>query len=200
MPAAAAAAAGAGAHGEDEVLRVFIAIAAPESVRARAIEVISRLSAAPSTFRWSAERSIHLTLRFLGETRRSQLPGVEALMRRACAAIAPFDMSVDGAGFFGALEPVGPRVLWLGVHEGAAPLAALANALGFNEARAFAPHITIGERRADAAMSPAFLAGLRAELARPAARLGCTVDTITLYASKRGVFEPLLELPLRGRE
>ncbi len=163
-------------------MRLFYAVAADAEVRAAAAAVVSRLRRAPGDYRWVDPRDMHLTLRFLGETPEERLPEVEALMRRAAAAAAPFEIVLGGAGAFE--SPESPRVVWLGLDEGREPMERLADALGRDEERPFSPHLTLGRNRRTSA-PPGFVAALRAV---PPLGLRRRVDRISLYASRPAPF------------
>ena len=91
----------------------------------------------------------HLTLLFLGEIPRERVgPIVEALTPIG-AAIAPFDAVLEGVGAFP--SPERPRVVWVGVTQGASELIGLASRVrerlaGEGEPsrrETFAPHLTL---------------------------------------------------------
>ena len=177
-------------------MRLFYAAAADEQVKAAAAAVVSRLRLAPGDYRWVDPRDMHVTFRFLGETPEAELPEVEALMRRAAARSAPFDVVYGGAGAFDSLED--PRVVWIGLAQGAEAMGRIAGLLGRDEPRPFSPHLTLGRRRREPVPAE-FLAALRAE---PPLALRRRVERISLYASRPAPFghayEVLLEAELAG--
>lgn len=169
-------------------MRLFIAVPADEETKAEAAAVVARLRRLPGDFRWVDPRDMHVTLRFLGETPDEKLAEVEALMRAAAAKAARFELVYGAAGAFDTLDA--PRVVWLGVDEGAAALEALAGAVGRDEPRPFSPHLTLGRSRRED-VPPEFVAGLKTEkplgLRRP-------VTKISLYASKPAPFGHTYEI------
>jgi 2'-5' RNA ligase len=175
-------------------MRLFIAVAADEEVKAAAAAAVARLRRAPGEYRWVDPRDMHVTLRFLGETPEEKLPEVEALMRRAAAASAPFEIVYGGVGAFDSLEDA--RVIWIGLDEGLEPMRRLSELVSRDEPRPFAPHLTLGRRKREP-VPPEFLAALRAE---PALALRRPVAKLSLYASRPAPFghayEILLEAPL----
>jgi 2'-5' RNA ligase len=177
-------------------MRLFYAAAADEEVKAAAAAVVARLRRAPGDYRWVDPRDMHVTFRFLGLTDEAHLPEVEANMRRAAAQSKPFDIVYGGVGAFESLED--PRVVWIGLDEGAEPMEKIADLLGRDEERPFSPHLTLGRRKRDP-VPPEFLAALRAE---PALALRRRVERISLYASRPAPFghayEILLEADLAG--
>ncbi|MDE2491441.1 MAG: RNA 2',3'-cyclic phosphodiesterase [Elusimicrobia bacterium] len=174
-------------------MRLFFAVAADEEVRAAAAAAVRRLRREPGDYRWVDPRDMHVTLRFLGETPEARLPELEALMRRAAAAAAPFEVVYGRAGAFEAIDR--PRVVWIGVDEGRERLEALAAALGRDEPRPYAPHLTLGRnRRVDA--PPPFQEALAA---LPPLGLRRPVEAISLYASRPAPFGHAYEILLRAR-
>ncbi|MFI5362346.1 MAG: RNA 2',3'-cyclic phosphodiesterase [Elusimicrobiota bacterium] len=177
-------------------MRLFYAAAADEEVKAAAAAVVSRLRRAPGDYRWVDPRDMHVTFRYLGETPESDLPEVEARMRRAAARSAPFDVVFGGVGAFDSLND--PRVVWIGLEEGAESMERIAGHLDRDEPRPFSPHLTLGRRRREPAPA-GFLAALRAE---PALALRRRVEKISLYASRPAPFghayEVLSEAELAG--
>ena len=92
---------------------------------------------------------LHLTLAFLGSIPDERLPDVIAACAAAASAQAPFDIALDRAGRFPLAGA--PRVVWLGVGEGATESADLAAAvrraltargLPFDE-KPFRAHVTL---------------------------------------------------------
>lgn len=170
-------------------MRLFIAIAADEEVRAEAAAVVARLrKASGDDFRWVDPRDMHITLRYFGEQPQSRLPEIESLMRTAAAQTAPFDIVYGRAGAFDSLER--PRVLWLGIEEGKAALEAAANAVGRDEPRPYHPHLTLGRNRREG-VSPEFVAAFRAESSGSLRR---RVTKLSLYASRPAPFGHAYEI------
>jgi len=97
---------------------------------------------------------MHLTLLFIGEARDERVPAIVESMN-APAGLPPFDVTFGGVGVF---PPRGaPRVLWVGIAEGAASLERLqhdivervrAVGIAFDD-RPFHPHLTLGRWRGD---------------------------------------------------
>lgn len=142
-----------------------------------------------SSLKFVNPQQAHLTLAFLGEVLPPQAEQVIAAMQEPIAGISPFRMAFGGLGIF---PPLGaPRVLWLGLSEGARDVIALQRvvagrleALGVRlEDRAFHPHLTIGRwkqaRPSDRPSLPA-----EAPHASTPSTGGMTVDRVTLYESR----------------
>lgn len=134
-------------------MRLFVAIDLPSAEKAVIGRALERLAAHDLPIRWLPADSLHITLKFLGETSESQCASITSGLRDVAAANTRFDISLQGLGAFPTLGR--PDIFWLGV-EPSGPLAtlqqqveAVCTPLGFApEARAFKPHITIGKTKA----------------------------------------------------
>ncbi len=136
-------------------MRTFVEISLDEQTKRQiadcqhALQVQLESDGAPACLRWPAAESIHLTLRFLGETGLQQ----QALLAHDLALLAEqwpqFHLQVNGLGGF---PDVGhPNVVWLGVEgdmdtlrDLQSEVERLAQAADFEpDNRAFSPHLTI---------------------------------------------------------
>ena len=165
---------------------MFVAVDLDDSTRAavaREQQMAWRLAAnAPITF--VDPKQAHLTLAFLADVPSPQCDQLIAAMHEPIDAVGPFDMAFGGLGVF---PPKGaPRVLWLGVLEGAREVIALQQAVAQRiaslglalEDRAFHPHLTLGRwKHARPSDRPAETAGARSTGAMH-------VDHVTLFESR----------------
>lgn len=102
--------------------------------------------------KWVEPDLLHFTLKFLGEVPEVRVQDVAGAVREV-AGTNPFEITIEGLGAFPHLRS--PRVLWVGVTEGATELVALARRVEDalfrirfpREARPFEPHLTIGRIR-----------------------------------------------------
>ena len=159
-------------------MRLFIAVASDEQVQKVAAAVIARLSRAKGNFRWVDPCDMHTTLRYLGPTPKDKIPGIRDLMTRAAREIPPFELVYGGVGAFNTLEEA--RVIWIGLSEGSELMACLADLLGRDDPRPYAPHLTLGRNR-KASAPDEFISALQTE---PALNLRRPVKKISLYASR----------------
>lgn len=179
-------------------MRTFIAIDIDERIRRQLAAVQDALRPKAGRMKWVDPDSMHLTLKFLGDTTPAQAEAVSAELAEISAATAPFDIRVEGLGVFGPRGPV--RVIWTGVADPHGRLVALRDAvearvapLGFpTEARPFSPHLTLARSgreppnphlREIVARLPAFCAGEQ------------LVTELVLYESMltraRAIYEPV---------
>ncbi len=139
-------------------MRLFVAVNLPPEERRRAWEAAQPLRAAHLPVRWTAEDSLHLTLRFLGEVEPERVGPIGEVLAGAVRGARPFAVSLGGVGAFPSLAK--PRVVWVGIERHPA-LELLANdvelalmGLSFEpELRPFSPHLTLG--RAERSARPA---------------------------------------------
>ena len=139
------------------IIRTFIALpvagSAVEAVRA----MIGEMEEAGVSAKWVEPWNMHLTLKFLGDLPRTRIQPLADAVSHAVQGEPKFEIALRGAGAFPSL--VRPRVLWVGIREGADRLARLSRfidestvASGFAPAdKAFRPHLTIGRARGESA-------------------------------------------------
>jgi 2'-5' RNA ligase len=77
-----------------------------------------------SEVRWVRMDGLHLTVRFLGATEPTRVAGVSAAIDVIASSVAPFRVTIAGAGAFPSAAR--PRTLWLRVRDGQAELADVA--------------------------------------------------------------------------
>ena len=102
---------------------------------------------------WVAPENFHLTVKFLGAVDIDRLADIDRALHEAVTGLAAFDVLLRGLGAFPSAAR--PRIIWAGVADGAAALAAVAaqverslSPLGFPpEDRAFSAHVTLGRVR-----------------------------------------------------
>ncbi len=184
----------------EQAQRLFIAVALPPGPLEACRQVIDavRTTSLGRDARWVRSESLHLTVRFLGDTPPDLVPDVGLAVLDAAAALEPFRVELAGAGAF----PDGrhPRTLWLGVDRGNDGLERLMDALeapldrlGWPpDPRARRPHLTVA--RTDAARGEVSHAIAEA-LARAAAgwRTGFDATAVTLFRSHLGGGPPRYE-------
>jgi 2'-5' RNA ligase len=131
-----------------DLLRTFTAIAInPSPLLVQILnELQNKLSAEP--VKWVDLNNLHLTLKFLGDTRPSHVDEISEELRLVAQLFSPISFQLEGLGYF--KNKGMPRVLFARIKEGEElqHLAAeidkrLAN-LGFQpESRPFNPHLTL---------------------------------------------------------
>jgi 2'-5' RNA ligase len=175
------------------VLRLFYAVPVPPAAREAVGTLIDRVQAGVgdgnARIRWVRVEGLHLTLRFLGATPARLRPELEAAADTVALASPPFEVALSGGGAFPSLSR--PRSLWVGVSEGGAQLAALADGLsrlskevGLQlETRPFAAHLTIG-RTDGVRLGPVAARALADAASEIDVRF--TADRVVLFRSQLG--------------
>lgn len=98
---------------------------------------------------WVKPESIHITLKFFGETEEKKIPEISRVLKEVAMRHQPFSCELVNAGIFG--SSYSPKVIWFGI-ENADPLKKLGmdviqscDAIGWEPDRQnFVPHLTIG--------------------------------------------------------
>lgn len=175
-------------------MRLFVAIELDEAAREAVHEAQRRIGSAlgpdARLLRFVRAEHLHVTLLFPGEVAEADVPPlVDAL--RPPFALAPFTLTLGGVGVF---PPRGaPRVLWLGLADGAeaaivlhAQVAARVGAPpgGHDGQAPFTPHLTLGRWRKD---------GPRRRLALPPMApsiASVQVASVTLFESRLSTSGP----------
>jgi len=103
-------------------LRLFVAIAIPEPVRDEIIRVQRELQplVPRNVARWTRPDQSHLTLRFLGDVSADSVENLNKSVAAVCRNAQPLSLRAEGVGFFP--NPRSPRVIWVGIYDGAGRL------------------------------------------------------------------------------
>lgn len=170
-------------------MRTFIAVSLSPEIRLHCRRMQDRLKTSGADVKWVAPENIHLTLRFLGEIDPAESPRICGVLAGLAARTAAFALRPGGPGAFPGINS--PRVIWLGIVEGAQELVRLSERLEEElerigipgDERGFSAHITLGRTR-----SPRNRAALADTLARLSAQAGpeapaMPVRSLTLYRS-----------------
>ena len=137
-------------------IRTFIALDPGKIIRDRLISFQKILTNAGTEIKWVDPPNLHFTLLFLGEVHERDILSVCRAVSKTTATIPAFTYSVAGTGCFPNQRR--PRIVWVGVGQGAPEMVALHNALEDplfelgcyrREERDYTPHITLGRVRSD---------------------------------------------------
>ena len=127
-------------------MRIFIALDIDDAIRNRIARFMDGVRGFAPDARWVRPESLHVTLKFIGETAPENVDPIKEKLK-AVEANA-IEMNIRGSGFFPGAKS--PRVFWLGIEAGPS-LAELAStvddrvaALGIaKEDHPFSPHLTL---------------------------------------------------------
>ncbi len=132
--------------------RLFISLAVAEKTRKAIKSRTSALRGSLRNIRWEKEEKFHITLRFLGQTRRRSIPRICSLIADCCESFSPLILKTEGVDAL--IRRRYPETLAV-IVDGEDPLFDLKDAVdsklelvGFEpEKRDFLPHITIGRSK-----------------------------------------------------
>jgi|SRR5271157_852173 len=125
-------------------MRLFVALDIDPDIRERITAFRNQMRVLAPAVRWVGPETFHVTLQFLGETKK--LEEIRQALKQVRAESTR--IAFRGAGFFP--NPKAPRVFWVGI-EGDESLQTLAEVvanttrpLGFErDAEPFTPHLTL---------------------------------------------------------
>ncbi|MGM0440922.1 MAG: RNA 2',3'-cyclic phosphodiesterase [Elusimicrobiota bacterium] len=135
-------------------MRLFVGIYLNNSIKKEIHRIQSKLKNKVENkklkIKWVKPDKIHLTVKFLGETKKAKLPLINNKLKKAAQNISPFNIEFNRTGIFP--KPSRPRVLWVGCDNIPAELQKLQKhinrqltGLGFKpEGRPYIPHLTFG--------------------------------------------------------
>jgi 2'-5' RNA ligase len=185
------------------MIRAFLAIEMPESLRPGLALVQGELKKSNADVRWVTPGNIHLTLKFFGNVPDDEIETLALAAREAAQSEEPFQLKATVAGAFP--SPRAPRVVWLGLGGDVVPLTRLYHklekafsGLGYQpEGRAFNPHLTLG--RVKSPLNRDKLAGMLEKLP-PLDWPPFAVKELVLFQSvlspKGSTYTPLKVIPL----
>lgn len=131
------------------MVRAFIGIDLPASIREEIAAVQPALRAVPADISLVNPAIIHITLRFIGEVTEEEIGRIRAALQTI--RFSPFPVSIGPVTLNSRSRP---RVIWCGVEDQGRCAAlhqeieAVLSPLGYEpEARAFTPHATVGRIR-----------------------------------------------------
>ena len=184
------------------LVRCFVAVDVEDpTVASRVAAVQQQLEAAGAKLKLVELENLHLTLRFIGEIPRELVERVAAALRSV--EFAPFTVRFVGLGAFP--NPRRPRVIWVGVEEGAKELSELSEKVNATLAKLklpkpdeeFTPHLTIARVKSGVGSLPRII-----EENKSVEFGSIVVDRIRLKKStltSRGpIYETLFEVKARG--
>ncbi|MDD5653088.1 MAG: RNA 2',3'-cyclic phosphodiesterase [Candidatus Omnitrophica bacterium] len=131
-------------------MRTFIAIELPKEIKLELAKLQEYLKQSGADVKWVAPENIHLTLKFLGERDDKKIKEIELIAEEIAKNHAGFEISLSSLGTFPGTNY--PRVVWIGITQGAEQTEKIAAELEERiakigipkEERGFSAHITIG--------------------------------------------------------
>ncbi|OBZ09102.1 2'-5' RNA ligase [Bacillus sp. FJAT-27264] len=180
--------------GNHDKERLFVAVPLPPAIGEPLGSLCRSLATEVSFAKWTHPKDYHITLQFLGDTAKQDIPALIAALKKVAAVGEPFELSLEGFNTFGL--PASPRVLWAGLGGELEKLHALQSAvtsatlpLGFvAEDRPYTPHLTLARKyRGDIPCKAEFVEFsevLRQKREHLSSIRHWTVDGLVLYATR----------------
>lgn len=133
-------------------MRTFFCLELPESVKGEIRKTADSIDS-PAYVKWVSQENLHITLKFLGDVNRKEVPKIERKAEKSAGQIDPFEMKIDKLSGFP--NPGFPKVIWLGsnsppgeIFQLQEDLESRLEDLGFEkEKRDYVPHVTLGRAK-----------------------------------------------------
>jgi len=137
----------------NESIRTFIAIELSTENQSKLSQIQKELKTSGADVKWVKPENIHLTLKFLGETKISIIENINKAIQETANEFEKFSFELNELGAFPKIQF--PRVIWINAQEPTGTIIKIVSELedrleklGFaKEEREFTAHITIGRVR-----------------------------------------------------
>ena len=171
-------------------IRTFIAVNASQRVTSNVARLIPRLESSQAGYRWVDKENLVVQLNAVGNVRDTELPELLKLVKETVEPFPRFDLSMQGVSGFPSVTE--PRVVWIGVDEGADTLKSIYDALadslhhwGVNrERKPYVPHMTLGRLDRNGQWNEALTETMHRLRSHDSGF--CTVNEICVYSSFQG--------------
>ena len=136
---------------KNRLLRTFISIPIPNSVKNVKQMLTSTCEDEKVEIRWVKHNNLHITLQFLGFTPEKDIPQIKELLSEITKSQKAFDLTIANTGKFPDSDK--PSVLYLRVSGDLKPLNKLVNnikrkisLIGYDkDVKKYIPHVTVGK-------------------------------------------------------
>lgn len=127
--------------------RGFIAVEIPVNDKIQTFH--DELSRLPTKIKLVEPENIHITLKFLGETKKEHIANIQQIMKTSVQGLKPWNIRLQGTGVFPNNNYI--KIIWIGIEQigNLAEISKVLNletaTLGYKkEKRGFKAHLTIG--------------------------------------------------------
>ena len=173
----------------DTTRRLFVAVMLPPEVQTELVTLSRPLDAYRDIMRLVRPEALHFTLQFLGNRTAEEESSAAGACAVAAAAVGTFALSIGGLGCFP--NERRPRVIWLGVREGAEPLVTLQRRLAdellrrglIHEREDFTPHLTLARVRSEAVPAARAALGASTKILHDGGSVHYAVTSVSLVRS-----------------
>ena len=130
-------------------MRVFFGLPIPDDAASKMVPWIAAVGKELPDARLIVPSSLHVTMNFVGEVDDEEVGRLSTICREVAGVAAPIQATLSGLGLLP--SPARPRVVYLGIRDGACELQTLAEALrvrvGGGDGQRFLAHVTLGRVR-----------------------------------------------------
>lgn len=168
-------------------IRTFIGVQVPTRVTNNVSRVIGKLDATGAKYNWVVPENLHVTLNYAGDVLDREVHELCQKLKQTIQVHEPFELSLNGVNGFPTSEQ--PRVLWIGVDDGAEAMANLNRSIedtlsdwGVNKDRnPYAPHMTMGRLKKAGRWNEKMLDLVHRHRNHDGGT--CTIDKVTVFSS-----------------
>jgi len=133
-------------------MRTFFCLELSEPVK-KEVRATADFIDSPAYVKWVSRNNLHITLKFLGDVKGKEVPGIKQKAKESASPVDPFEVTIDKLSGFP--NPGFPKVIWLGSSSPPGEIFRLHDnldsgleKLGFEkEKRDYVPHITLGRTK-----------------------------------------------------
>jgi len=137
----------------NDEIRSFLALDLPGPVSDFLEKLSNELKKSRADVKWVTPKSIHLTIKFLGNINRATIHEIETTLQPIFSDQTPIQLKVSKIGVFP--NPRQPRIIWAGIEDPTGCVIRMVPIIedtflkiGFaKESRPFTPHLTLGRSR-----------------------------------------------------
>lgn len=181
----------------EDHLRLFIAIELSSETQEQLSQIQKQLKSSGADVKWVKPENIHLTLKFLGETKVSLVEDIKNVIREAAEQFEKFEFHLNELGAFPKITS--PRAIWVNAFEPTGIIGKIVlmleeklEKLGFTKTtRGFTPHITIGRVKSSDGRINLVEKLRQAKISQPQSQ---KVDKLTLFKSTLTPSGPIYEV------
>jgi 2'-5' RNA ligase len=131
-------------------MRIFVGIKIPEDIRNSLEDEADKILKLTKSFNKSLSANYHLTVKFIGEMKISEIVALDQILTKRLKAIKSFDIYLKDIGYF---EKNNEYTLWIGVQKGTDYLDEIHQIVDLEcyelfgiERNKFQPHVTLARK------------------------------------------------------
>jgi RNA 2',3'-cyclic 3'-phosphodiesterase len=131
-------------------MRIFVGIKIPDDIRSSLDVEADKILKLTKSYNKSLSRNYHLTLKFIGEMKISEIVALDQLLAKKLKDVKSFDLQLKDIGYF---EKNNEYILWIGAQQGAGYLKEIHKIIDIQsheffgiEHNRFEPHVTLASK------------------------------------------------------